>query len=261
MSVYDLDLKIAELKINGYTVFEDLIPTDIVDRIRAAFVPMLEHLREREKEIAPAERGDIYKGMGRQQNPNRYTMHVPWIPPFADPVVYEHPVLLAFLAKYWGVEDFHITCYHSNNPYPGSEYQRWHRDIALLTPYAGMSICPHFGIKLPLTDTTEENGSIEVLPGTQYLSDPVLESQYDDILQRGSFPSVHRLNLRKGSVWVQDPRMIHRGTPNCSEQPRPEVVICFSRSWFAVRHPLVVRPDEAAKLSERGRKLLERSLR
>ena len=42
---YDLDLKLAELKINGYVTFEDLIPVETVDRIREAFLPLLEKVK------------------------------------------------------------------------------------------------------------------------------------------------------------------------------------------------------------------------
>lgn len=35
---YDLDLKLAELRINGYVLFEDLIPVEKIDRIREAFL-------------------------------------------------------------------------------------------------------------------------------------------------------------------------------------------------------------------------------
>ena len=37
----DFDLKLAEFKINGYTVFEDMIPLETIDRIRAAFLTLL----------------------------------------------------------------------------------------------------------------------------------------------------------------------------------------------------------------------------
>jgi ectoine hydroxylase-related dioxygenase (phytanoyl-CoA dioxygenase family) len=255
----DLDLKVAELKINGYAVFEGLISAEIVDRIRAAFMPLLEQLRARETEVHPTERGEVKSGLGRQQFVNRYTLHVPWQPPFAEPAIYEHPVLLAFFGRYWGSDDFQITCYHSNNPYPGSQYQPWHRDIALLAPGVGLQTCPHFGVKVPLVDTDEENGSFEVLPGSQYLADPGLEGRYDEILKGGRFPSAHRLNLKKGSLWIQDPRTLHRGTPNRADHARPELVLCFSRPWFAVRHPLELSREEFDKLSERGRKLLARS--
>ena len=42
---YDLDLKLAELKINGYVTFEDLIPVETIDRIREAFLPLLEEVK------------------------------------------------------------------------------------------------------------------------------------------------------------------------------------------------------------------------
>ena len=120
---YDLDLKVAELKINGFTTFEGLIPPEKIDRIREAFLWRLNRLKAREEgEFNPEERGEVRTGKGRLQFVNRYTLHVPWEPPFSDPDVYENPVLLAFLERYWGADDFHITCYHSNNPYPGSKF-------------------------------------------------------------------------------------------------------------------------------------------
>ena len=39
---YDLDLKLAELRINGYALFEDLLPVEKIDQIREAFLPFLE---------------------------------------------------------------------------------------------------------------------------------------------------------------------------------------------------------------------------
>ncbi len=257
---YDLDLKIAELKINGFTAFEDLIPPEKIDRIHAAFKPKLDRLRDREKDgIHPVERGEVRAGKGRQQFVNRYTMHVPWEPPFADPDIYENPVVLSFLERYWGADDFHITCYHSNNPYPGSEFQPWHRDIHLITPHIGLPICPHFGIKFPLVDTNEENGSFEVMPGTQYLADPEMEKTYDEVLCNGHFPGAHRLNLKKGTMWVQDPRTLHRGTPNRSDHPRMELVICYSRPWFR-QSTVEISQAEYDRLSERGRTMLTRSI-
>ena len=33
--------------------------------------------------------------------------------------------------------------------------------------------------------------------------------------------------VTRGTLWVQDPRALHRGTPNRSHGPRPELVICY----------------------------------
>ncbi len=256
----DFELKLAEFKINGYVVFEDMIPHETIDRINAAFMPLLEHVQERETEVAAVETGDVRTGLGRQQFTNRYTLTIPWMPPFADPTIYEHPVILEFLDRYWRADDYVVTCYHSNNPCPGSEMQPWHRDtgLARYIPHVGLEICPVVGVKFPLADTSAENGSIEVLPSTQYLADPKLEDRYKDVLVRGHFPSAHRLNLKKGSMWVQDVRMLHRGTPNRSAHARPEMVVCYCRSWFSITQNVDVPPAAYDALSERGKKLLRR---
>ena len=251
---FDLDLKLAELKINGFAVFEDLVPVEKIDRFRGAFMPLLEAVRE----------DDVATGPGKIINPNRYTLIWPFTPPFDDPELYENPVIMEFLERYWESEDFQITCLHSNSPYPGSVHQDWHRDMALLSPGVGLPTVPHFGVKFPLVDTCEENGSIEVLPCTQYLAEGELETRYNELLERGNFPGRSRLNMKRGTIWVQDPRMIHRGTPNSSDLPRPECCICYSRSWFTIgekQHSLLGEEMEKARfdaLSDRGKNLFSR---
>ena len=180
----DYDLKLAEYRINGYVVFEEVLPPATIERVHAAFLPLLNHVRERDTEETKAERGDVRTGQGRLQTTNRYTLTIPWVWPFADAEIYEHPVILEFLERYWGNEEFILTCYHSNTPCPGSDFQRWHRDtgLALEIPHVGLETCPILAAKFPLVDTCEENGTFELLPSTQYLADPDLETRYDDLL-------------------------------------------------------------------------------
>ena len=250
-----------ELYINGFALMEGAIPIATIERVQAAFLPLLEHVKEREHEIGPPERGDIRIGCGRQQHPNRYTLQWPWEGGLACPEIAEHPTLLALLEAYWESDDFVVTCLHSNSPYPGSGYQHWHRDITLLSPHVAMERVPHFGVKFPLVDTSEENGSFEVLPSTQYLADPELEGNYDAIIESGAYPHRTRLNMQRGTLWVQDPRALHRGTPNRSPAPRPELVICYSRTWAAglARRPISIGAREYQCLSERGRRLFQRA--
>jgi len=258
----DFDLKVAEFKINGYVLFEDMIPEQTVDRIRDAFMPLLENVRERETELSPVERGDVRTGLGKHQLPNRYTVTIPWVPPFADPAIYEHPVILEFLDRYWGSDKYEITCYHSNIPCPGTEVQHWHRDTTMGKdiPHLSLNVCPTIGLKFPLLDTSEENGSIEILPSTQYISESDFEGRYDDILSRGRFPSSHRLNMKKGSMWVQDVRTLHRGTPNRSDHPRPELVVCYCQSWYTIGNRVDLSTMDCSSLSDRGKRLFSRCL-
>ena len=149
----DLDLRIAEYRINGFTVFEDAIPVELVDALHEAFMPLLEAVRARNSQELS---GDLATGRGRLGYPNRYTVDLPWTEPFSDPAIYEHPALLAFMDRYWGASDYQFTGYTSNNPYPDSTYQRWHRDMALTTPHIGIQTCDTVSAKIPLVDTFEE---------------------------------------------------------------------------------------------------------
>lgn len=259
---HDVRTLLNELVINGFVLLEDAIPAATIDRIGAAFTPLLEHVKGREQELGNVETGDIRVGRGRLQHPNRYTLQWPWEGALACPEIAEHPALLDLLEAYWGTDDFLITCLHSNNPYPGSIHQRWHRDISLMSPHVGMERVPHFGVKFPLVDTNEENGSFEVLPSTQYLADPALEGRYDEIVESGSFPHRTRVNMKRGTLWVQDPRALHRGTPNRSSGPRPELVICYSLRWASgVTGDTVplIGAEELEQLSERGKRLFGRA--
>jgi ectoine hydroxylase-related dioxygenase (phytanoyl-CoA dioxygenase family) len=249
LAKHDLDLKLAELKINGYTMFEDLVSAEKIDRVHDAFMPLLDAVKDRED---PIESGDRRKGEGRLQNVNRYTVEVPWQLPFADPEIYENPVILEILERYWGTSDFVMVLYSSNNPYPGSEYQYWHRDMPLI---GGVQKCPIFGVKFPLVDTSEENGSFEVLPGSQFLNYPEYEGRYDEVIRAGEFPK-HRLNMKRGTFWIQDVRPFHRGTPNRSDHARPELVICYSLPWYKDRRHVELTQNEFDGLSGRAKQLL-----
>jgi hypothetical protein len=63
--------------------------------------------------------------------------------------------------------------------------------------------------------------------------------------------------LRAGDVLIRDVRAIHRGTPNRSAEPRPMVVLGYSRRWL-FRPEVSIRVPRAAwpTLSERARFLL-----
>ena len=121
-----------------------------------------------------------------------------------------------------GYVRFHFD---SNIPLPNADYQHWHRDSQLLFPK----------LMTPAFQVHEGNGSFEVIPCTQYVADEDLQSELDDVLgpgvnRRTQYHPI-RLNLKKGSLWVQDGRAYHRGTPNRSDRPRDELCMAFCRPW------------------------------
>ncbi len=62
-----------------------------------------------------------------------------------------------------------------------------------------------------------------------------------------------------GTFWVQDPRALHRGTPNTSDRPRPELVICYSLSWFRISRPVEIHRESFEQLDARGKELFSRA--
>ena len=100
------------------------------------------------------------------------------------------------------------------------------------------------------------------------------------------FQPPRRLNLKKGDIWVQDPRAIRayrrppgaallsldaserswlradRGTPNTAAASRPEIVICFASAEGRQdetefqKGGITLEEYEALELSERGERLL-----
>jgi hypothetical protein len=67
----------------------------------------------------------------------------------------------------------------------------------------------------------------------------------------------HRLPMRMGDVMIRDVRAVHRGTPNFTDQPRPMVVLGYSRRWY-YRPEVNIRVPQSSwdKLSPTGRSLL-----
>ena len=225
---YDIDQHLEEWKINGFTIFEDLIPLTTIDRIREAWVPY------RDGEIKKRDPDLIEK---------RYNFSVPFKKPFVEPEIFEHPAVVQFLEKALG-PDYVWDEFDSNTPFPGVDYQEWHRDTPLLFSDL-MTPAYNIGVKFPLVDTFEDNGSFEVIPSTQYLADSALcekeingrkNKWFDNVFGSGAehigryYPV--RLNLKKGSLWMQDGRAFHRGTPNVSDHTRDELCMSFNRPWF-----------------------------
>ena len=219
---YNLGQKLEEWRINGFTVFEDFVAHDKIDGILEAWAPIRD---------ADIERQGEFPVRGRF----RYNVAVPFTKPFVDPDIFDHEAVVEFLSRVLG-KDYVWTHFDSNIPLPETDYQRWHRDGDSTVARGVMMPAFTVGAKFPLLDTTEENGSFEVLPGTQYIADEDLDGRHlENVLGveeklRGNYYPV-RLNLKKGSLWMQDGRAMHRGTPNRSDRPRDELCMAFSAPW------------------------------
>ena len=259
-----LDQLVNEFLINGFVLLEELIPLELIEAIYQRCKPMMDRV---ESWNTTQLKGERSSGQGRVTQKQRFKLYPPFDGPFCDPVITENPLVLELLERLWGDDDIELNSYSSNCPAPGTVFQNWHRDGMLLGANLAMPVYPCLSLKFPLVDTTEENGSTEIIPSTHHCSIPALNhipgsetaQALNTVIESGRYPSKMRINLKRGSAWIIDPRLIHRGTINCSDHTRIELGVDYIQSWFGGRDrdavPELSRMQFDA-LSDRGRRLL-----
>jgi len=206
---------------------------------REAFWPLLERHVETQ-------------GHRQNRGPGRYYVTLPFVPPFADPEIFEDDDLLAIVAGLVG-PDMVFCQLATDTPLLGSDYQEVHRDAPPLFPETGRETPPYqLAVNFPLVDVTPENGPFEVARATHTVSK-------EEGLRRieSGEARLEPLLMRAGDVMVRDVRGLHRGTPNRTPEPRPMVVLGYSRRWLFRPEVSIRVPREAlSSLSERARFLL-----
>lgn len=235
----DIDEFASTVQRDGFCVIPGLFPKDLLSAWRVAFAPLLEAHIAREGHL-------------RNRGPGRYYVTLPFAPPFAEPRIYEDEILLGVVERLVGA-DMTMVQLATDTPLLGSDYQDVHRDTPPLFPETGQET-PAFqlAVNFPLVDVTLENGPIEIARGTHML----LKSEGTRRLEAGEV-TLDPVPMELGDVMVRDVRGLHRGTPNRTREPRPMVVIGYSRRWL-FRPEVSIRVPRAslAGLSERAKQML-----
>ena len=229
----------AEFHRDGFCILRDHYPAEKLRAWRESFLPLLDEHIKRE-------------GDKKNRGSARYYVTLPFSEPFADPQFYEDEDILAIVGRLAG-DDFVMCQLATDTPLLGSEYQEIHRDTPPLFPESGRETPPfQLAVNFPLVDVTLENGPFEVARATHML--PKAEAQR--LIETGERP-LEAITMNLGDVMIRDVRGLHRGTPNRSGEPRPMVVIGYSRRWL-FRPEVSIRLPRAAlaELSPRARHML-----
>ena len=224
---------------DGFCVLRDHLPRPTLLAWREAFLPLLHQHIDRE-------------GHRRNRGPQRYYITLPFQAPFTDPGVFEDEDVLAVVTRLVGADA--VMCQlASDTPLRGSDFQEVHRDTPPLFPETGRETPPYqLAVNFPLVDVHATNGPFEVARRTHLMAkEEGLRS-----IESGETP-LEAVTMRVGDVMIRDVRGLHRGTPNRTDEPRPMVVIGFSRRWLNRPEVSIDIPRaEVARLSERARALL-----
>jgi len=232
-----LHLAIQKVQMDGFVLFESVIPRERIEIIRSAFLKKLE-----------AHRANVQTNRGM----NRYQMHLPFEQPFIDPYVIEHPLAMPVLEAILG-SNYYCYYFASDTALPGSDYQSVHSDTHLLYPDTSLSL-PAYNIvvNIPLIDVRVEHGPVEIWPGGTHLMPGNLDL-------KALAPEMHSemVTMPAGSVVIRDMRMWHRGTPNRSSEIRPHLALIYARAWFRPTDYGAIEIKRSAYdgLSERAKRL------
>jgi ectoine hydroxylase-related dioxygenase (phytanoyl-CoA dioxygenase family) len=171
---------------------------------------------------------------------------------FADPRVFEDPDVLAIVEQVVG-KDFVFCQLATDTPLRGSDYQDLHRDAPPLFPEWGRETPPfQLAVNFSLVDVSPENGPLETTRRTHLMDKSAALAD----IEAGRI-ALEPVYMRAGDVLIRDVRAIHRGTPNRTGEPRPMVVLGYSRRWL-LRPEVSIRVPRATyeQLSPAARHML-----
>ena len=110
-------------------------------------------------------------------------------------------------------------------------------------------------VVVPLVDLDETTGTTAVWEGSHRRGVSAKEEPRSttelEQLEGAVFP-----RARMGDCYFMDFRLLHAGTANLSEQPRPILYLVYSRPWFEDRRnfdmqqPLLISSEEYAKIPQ-----------
>lgn len=227
---------INNFKKDGFVLLDNCIPKNLLFELQKSFSELMnakmsrtgiKPVRVKDKRNISNEQVKIdFDPQGGNHDFNRWNMHLPSTSLFFREEIIAHPRVMAILDELIG-KDQVLFIIASDTPYPGSGFQNIHQDF------------PRFGltINIPLVDFTEENAPLEIWPGSHVRSANKLGASAfhtgnvnltaDEINEINQKIPSKRMLIKAGSILIRDQRLVHRGTANISDQPRP----CLSL-WY-----------------------------
>jgi len=246
-----LENALHQVKMNGVVVFESVLPEELVDDMNANFLRVLNETLQTNAEATELNTTTMRK--------NRIRMDLPFYEPFSDPQVITNAFALPIIERLVG-EDCRCFYLSVDAPMPGSDYQNAHGDYFPFFPESDI-ILPPTGIvvNFPLIDVTEENGPMEAWPGGTHHTPEKMFADWKNVVNAAEHMKPVRMTMPKGSMIIRDIRMWHRGTPNLSDEIRPNVALIYGRSWWDgavyAQKSLNITRARYEQLSERAQRL------
>jgi ectoine hydroxylase-related dioxygenase (phytanoyl-CoA dioxygenase family) len=209
-TVHDQDRErhLGEIESQGYTLLENVIPLELVDRLNDALLRL-------ERELSTVSGCNLFEGHHTIRIYNLLAR---------DPVFQQVPVFPALLPIVEGVLDRGalVSSLSSISIDPGEVAQPIHVDDALIKlprPHPAV-VCNSMWA---LTDFTEENGATRIVPGSH---------RYAEKPEYGSHPQSIPAEMPKGSILVWNGSLWHGGGANRSGERRVGIAMNYCAGFI-----------------------------
>ena len=239
----------------GYLIFERVLPPQRVAELRTALAPHLARDLTGRNDFEGLKTNRVYALLAKS-------------PHFAELAI--HPLALAFAEAELGPSCL-LSALLAINLQPGETAQPWHFDdggVRLPRPR------PAFGVSAfwAIDDTTELNGSTEIIPGSHLWDDTRVEGAVkpahfsatapDADHDAGDRPDAVKLAMPSGSLAITKGTLWHRGGANRSDRPRLIITPQDCAGWVRQLEnmALAVPAGVAETLPERARELIGYSI-
>ncbi|MBL1178207.1 phytanoyl-CoA dioxygenase family protein [Pantanalinema sp. GBBB05] len=213
LSTTDLDQLAADLNRDGICIIRGLFDRQLIAAWAIAFNALLAERQQRSGGVAPRGKARGY-------------VTLPWVTPFADPTVFANSTILGVLDRVF-YQEYKLVQLAADIPMQGSEYQEIHRDFRPL--FSDQIVTPLYAlaVNFPLVEVNADNGPFEMARGTHVMprEEALVKVQAGEI-------SMEQFYMQPGDVMIRSPLALHRGTPNCTPQPRPMIVMGYVMHWL-----------------------------
>ncbi len=209
--------EISFFKQHGYYHGKAKLPIDLVEKFKSEFDPIF---AEKQKRFYArfTEPGRY----GANHDINRWNMLLPSDSSMLSSGFFAQESLFSTLKSVFH-GDFSLVFFSSDISSPGSTFQTIHQD--------GNDFA--VALNVPLVDSNEENGATQIYPDTHRISS---DSEFtnesneftdDQIIARANTLNPLTLHVNRGDYTLRDLRLIHRGTPNYTDEHRPYLSVIF----------------------------------
>jgi hypothetical protein len=244
-----LDTIVSSLRDHGAAVVEGVVDPAVCDRLHAAMLVDLDAAAAKPAAL------DVPGHVQHTPPPRAADLHVE---------VFANPVAVSIARALLGPR-IQLSLYTGNTMLGGTvQAQPVHWDEPQLWPHlAEGGPAASLTVNIPLVDVTEDNGALELWPGTHRdartgarVGDGLLVPEEWLEPRRAEVPPA-RVPVSKGALLLRDGRVWHRGTTNTTDQPRPMVAMVYATGWM---RPLAIDfyPDAEPVLRSSGLSLTPR---